>query len=545
MKRNLIFGIILTGLIIGFNLKPAYCDDPPQFEWAHTYLSQTGHFSTPYKISTDTFGTIISGNFSGVLDFNPGDVVDNRTSFGSYGDGFVTKTNPDGSYAWTQQIGAANENNYVSMHTVDHDGNIYVGVESSGNITLEIIKKFSPNGTLLWTVNAALPVISVAVNDNDHTIVVASGAYVSGRIEKRDMTNGAIIWEKTLDNIEPLTILIDHLNNIYYAGRFTGTADFNPNGGGDPRTTHQGLDAFVTKLNSDGSYGWTRTFDVDTDGKSMIAIDEENYIYSLVSLQPTSYRPIINKLSPLDGSSLWTDTFTSSIDVGTMGMGPASSGNLIIAGGFSNSVDFDPTSGTDTRISTGGYDGFVTKLNRNNGSYVGTFTFTGTAGSFINDIAIDSQENMFVAGGYYGSGYMDMDPGDGSVNSQLNSSSGSIFVIKLRRANHAPVTTAPATIDGYVGTRLKFYVSVTDQDPGDTVQVSFSNVPSWGGVSTSYNGTNYSYSFFGTPTQAGVFQVTVNATDGHDTVHQNVLLNIRAALIQPRLLLTAQAVPVN
>lgn len=47
---------------------------------------------------------------------------------------------------------------------------------------------------------------------------------------------------------------------IYLAGSFTGTVDFDPGPTSDLVSTNGGSAAFVTKLGADGSYSWTRPF---------------------------------------------------------------------------------------------------------------------------------------------------------------------------------------------------------------------------------------------------------------------------------------------
>jgi len=55
------------------------------------------------------------------------------------------------------------------------------------------------------------------------------------------------------------SIAVDEQGNRYFAGTFTGIVDFNLLPGSDVRGSRKS-DAFVTRINADGTYGWTRTF---------------------------------------------------------------------------------------------------------------------------------------------------------------------------------------------------------------------------------------------------------------------------------------------
>ncbi len=109
--------------------------------------------------------------------------------------------------------------------------------------------------------------------------------------------------------------------------------------------------------------------------------------------------------------------------------------------------------------------------------------------------------------------------------------------------NHPPVLTiAPSTtIHGREGRPVTFSALATDAD-GDRTQISMDGLPAGARVVPDRNGN---YVFMWTPNyvQAGTYHVTVNATDGHDTVHQIVTLIIANAPA-PRTG-TPQAVPVN
>jgi len=59
---------------------------------------------------------------------------------------------------------------------------------------------------------------------------------------------------------EAFAVTIDKAGNQFIAGRFMGTLDFNPGVGDDTKTSGGGFDVFVTRINADNTYAWTKTF---------------------------------------------------------------------------------------------------------------------------------------------------------------------------------------------------------------------------------------------------------------------------------------------
>ena len=72
-----------------------------------------------------------------------------------------------------------------------------------------------------------------------------------------------------------------------------------------------------------------------------------------------------------------------------------SSGNVYIAGGFEETVDFDPGAGTANLTSSAGdTDGFVLKLD-SSGNYLWARSFSGSG---ISSVAVDSSGNVYKIG---------------------------------------------------------------------------------------------------------------------------------------------------
>lgn len=119
----------------------------------------------------------------------------------------------------------------------------------------------------------------------------------------------AVLWTDTFSATSPNSIFIAGVavaadGSVLVAGSFDGTVDFNPGSGTDSRTSAGGAgynDAFLTLLNSTGTYGWTR-------------------VWGATSTQDNALRVAI-----------------------------AADGTILVVGDFIGTVDFDPGAGDDSK----------------------------------------------------------------------------------------------------------------------------------------------------------------------------------------------------
>lgn len=161
-------------------------------------------------------------------------------------------------------------------------------------------------------------------------------------------------------NLEAMSATTDLSGNVYTSGGFLGRIDFDP-GAGTYELQSNGIDGFVTKLDANGNFVWaiqlTTTF--STAGTS-ITIDED--------------------------------------------------GNIVIAGYFGGTTDFDPGPGFFELSAQGEFDGFVLKLSPN-GDFIFAKKFGGADYEFVRDVHTDLSNNIYVTGFFEGTA--DFDPSDG------------------------------------------------------------------------------------------------------------------------------------
>ncbi|OHD59920.1 MAG: hypothetical protein A2096_00860 [Spirochaetes bacterium GWF1_41_5] len=387
----------------------------PEYAWTKT-LSGT-NTGTPTDVITDGSGNIyVTGIFNAVFDFDPGSGADPKTSAGE-NDIFLTKINTDGSYAWTKTMGGISNDQPVSIF-LDNANNIFLA-----GYFMHIVDFDPGTGTDSKT--------SAGSNDIFLTKISSDGSYA---------------WTKTMGGIGEdycNDSVMDSAGNIFLAGSFDDTVDFDPEAGTDNKTSAGDSDLFLTKINSNSSYGWTKTMgSTGTDRANAVVTDSSNSVfiagifYNTVDFDPGagtdnktsagSADLFLTKINS-DGTYGWTKTFGGTSWEYVVGINADSSGNIFITGYFTLTADFDPETSTDNRTSKGGYDIFLTKFN-NNGNYAWTKTLGSTGFDVGYDIAIDNSGNIYLTGYFHST--VDFDPGAGIDN--ITSAGGAdIFLLKL------------------------------------------------------------------------------------------------------------------
>jgi len=322
-------------------------------------------FTTSWKVTLDSSGNIyVSGSFTGTVDFGADfGVSDSKTSAG--GDAFITKINANGSYAWTKRTTASNSASdaYGYDNITDSSGNVYV----AGGF----------NGTVDFGADFGVSDIKTAAGNSDIFVTKINA-------------NGSYAWTKRMGssdsgNEKGQGITADPSGNVYVSGSFSGTVDFGTDFGvSDSKTSAGGLDIFITKINANGAYAWTKRM-----GGSGSSDDK--------------------------GRRITMD----------------SSGNLYVTGLFSGTVDFGADFGvSDIKTSAGTSDSFITRINAN-GSYDWTKRMggSGSSSSEVLGISTDLSGNLYVTGSF--SGTVDFGADFGVSATKTSAGSLDVFITKI------------------------------------------------------------------------------------------------------------------
>ncbi len=231
------------------------------------------------------------------------------------------------------------------------------------------------------------------------------------------------------------SIAVDQLGNVYSAGLFDYTVDFDPGPAVFTLTADNWANRaiYIAKLSPKGDFLWAIQIPTYVEfGNIEISVDKNNDVYIASELRiPTDFDPGsgVYSLSPIggkdafvakykfDGSLIWAKQFGGPGDTG-----PASDvlvidsdNNVIVGGIFNNTVDFDPGPAVYNITSTAHMQAFIVKLN-SAGEFIWARQFGNSSvvysGSNIADVKCDLLNNIYLTGDF--SGNCDFDPGPGT-----------------------------------------------------------------------------------------------------------------------------------
>ncbi len=248
-------------------------------------------------------------------------------------------------------------------------------------------------------------------------------------VQKLDSA-GNMLWTRTFGgnfSDQAFAIAVDSLGNVYTAGYFQDTVDFDPGSAVFNAGAGGGGDMFIQKMDSAGNFLWVKTFQAP-QGQT--------------------------------ARSIATDR----------------AGDIYITGDFSGSVDFDPGPGTFTLISNGNPGSFILKLDAQ-GNFIWARATTGNDHCRAKGIAIDGQFNVYTTGLFFGTA--DFDPGPGVFNRSAANGISHVYIQKLDQNGNFlwAKTFGGAQLQWSEGTAIcvgpsgtvhstGFFTGTVDMDPG-------------------------------------------------------------------------------
>lgn len=268
---------------------------------------------------------------------------------------------------------------------------------------------------------------------------------------------GQFVWAKMIacpNNIYVNDIAVDNSANLYVAGSFLGTADFDPGAGTNIKTSNGELDYYVLKLDLNGNLVWVKSGGgVNNDESTGIVINSTGdvlacgIINGTVDMDPgiavyhlgssSSQSIFVTKLlsNGSFGFSVLSSTMSETGQLGnnvTHPMDLDGNGNIIIAAQYAGTVDIDPspTSSLITSTPGGELDSYVQKLDAG-GNLVWYFSQGGTGYDGIYSVKCNKSTNEIYLMGDFNSN-TDFNPGAGT---NIETTTTDVFFIQKIDAN--------------------------------------------------------------------------------------------------------------
>jgi hypothetical protein len=284
-------------------------------------------------------------------------------------------------------------------------------------------------GTVLWAHGFGNPRDdsgnSVAVDSSGDVLVTGnfegSVDFGGGALTSAGLTNtflakysptGAHLWSKSFGSFysEGRSVAVDISGNVVVTGLFTGSVDF---GGGPLTAAVPGFpDIFVAKFSPSGGHLWSQRFrGLLFQSARAMALDNSGNVLLVGFIQGTDTvdfggGPLVGvgeqdifvaKFSP-SGAHLWSQRFGGTGPAGQISsVATDSSGNVLLAGTFMNTVDF----GGGALTSAGEADIFVAKYTPA-GLHLWSQRFGSTGWDSALSVAADRSGNVLVTGDFVG-----------------------------------------------------------------------------------------------------------------------------------------------
>ncbi|NLF06627.1 MAG: hypothetical protein GX594_01420, partial [Pirellulaceae bacterium] len=291
---------------------------------------------------------------------------------------------------------------------------------------------------------------------------------------------------------------VDSEGNVYVAGSFRGTVDFDPGVGVYSLTAAGGSDVFVAKYSSKGALLWAKAMGgTGDDAANAVSIGADGVVCVSGSFSATAdfisgpgvYNltaagakdAFVLKMDSL-GGLIWArgmggagDEIANDVAVGTDGSVYSTGYFATLASG--TNVDFDPGDGVYNLTSIGPKDVFVSKLDTD-GNFVWAKRVGGTGWaqgmSIGNGIAVADDDTVYITGSFQGTA--DFDPGPNLYTlvcagdtdafvSKLDQQGNFLWAKRVGGANEVYGADLALSFDGSVHVTGGFQ-GVVDFDPG-------------------------------------------------------------------------------
>lgn len=370
-----------------------------QLDWA-LKASGTGYQETA-GMAVDAAGNVhVIGSFQGSMQFSAG--AGSLNSVGLF-DVFFAKYNTSGSLLWAKRIGATGVAGGYGI-AVDAAGNVFIGGNFNGTVDFDpgpgaknltsagsfdaFLAKYDDSGALLWA----------------HAF-------------------GANLFE------EARCLALDTSGNVFIAGIFNGTVDFDPGPANTALEAAGNSELYLAKYSSAGALLWARQLE-GTGAERVLGMATgiggqvylTGHFEDSVDFDPGAGVQSLDALGDADlffaqydagGALVWAKSVGGFFYEEARGIATDRFGNVYLTGRYGETVDFDPDPGIAELDNAGINDAFFAKYDAD-GAFLWANSIGGDGNDIGNSIAVDSFGQVCVTGQYMNT--VDFDPGNDTSN---------------------------------------------------------------------------------------------------------------------------------
>ncbi|CAN1544865.1 Secretion system C-terminal sorting domain [Flavobacteriaceae bacterium] len=378
-------------------------------------IGETGEISVANDIKFLNNQIVITGSFTGTVDFDPSTNIYNLISSGS-SDYFLAKYSSSFVLQWANNEGVSFAEEGKS-----------IAFDSAGNILVAATKGFCSTKFDYWLGN-------VNIINTSNSVVTSSQSVT----QTSNSCNRLLV--PNLLNDEP-----DAANVIFDISFATTT-------GTDGSTGTNLINQYVTQKTIDGVlyncyFYATGTYSIATGLVTLNyqyrAYDAATNVFAGYLRTGTITISLLNSISYYSPFIIYNkNTFikkytNNGVAIWSKNIGAASSGtannynkinldsanNIFVTGSYNISSDFDPSTNTNA-LTPSGYNGFISKYDTN-GNYLWAKNIGTTSTDRVVSSCLDSNGNLYIIG-YFSATSIDMDP-SATGTFTLNYSDGRFF----------------------------------------------------------------------------------------------------------------------
>lgn len=383
--------------------------------WVRSITGNWGDYDTQNSnMQADAQGNVyLSALYGELFPFDPSTSADDLSSFGHHL--YIAKIDDAGNYLWNKSIEASDDLRSAGL-TLDEDMNIFIAGTFSGTMDAD------PGAGIANLTSDSISDLFIAKYDMDGNYLWSMSPY---------FRSGTVKY-----------ILCDADNNIYVAGTFRTTTDFDPGAGEALRTPVGFENTFLVKYDTDGNFLWVITLDcISNPFPEVLYTDDENNIFLAgenrgpADFDPGAAEVILGNDSPFDyiyfakyspaGEFLLAKRLEVEYPTCRVNsIATDASGGIFITGAYGSFIDMDPDTASEHLLTTSAVTAIFIAGYNADGSFRWAHSFGDT---WLNQ---DFGQSIFVDGdkvvvmGQFDEA-IDFDPGIGEqmlgISSGLNS----------------------------------------------------------------------------------------------------------------------------